>query len=78
MFVFVFVCADVTRNTECVCFVGSGIRGRRAAARHRGVVVHGALGLEGYLEGYQRTAPPRPEGKLIPIAYRIAPRGRLK
>ena len=34
--------------------------------------------LEGYLEGYQRTAPPRPEGKLIPIAYRIAPRGRLK
>ena len=24
--------------------------------------------LEGYLEGYQRTAPPRPEGELIPIA----------
>ena len=27
-----------------------------------------SLNLEGYLEGYQRTAPPRPEGKLIPIA----------
>ena len=36
-------------------------------------------GLEGYLEGYQRTASPRPEGELLPIAYRIAPlNGRLK
>ena len=35
--------------------------------------------LEGYLEGYQRTASPRPEGELLPIAYRIAPlNGRLK
>ena len=34
--------------------------------------------LEGYLEGYQRTASPRPEGELLPIAYRIAPlNGRL-
>ena len=37
------------------------------------------LYLEGYLEGYQRTASPRPEGELLPIAYRIAPlNGRLK
>ena len=35
--------------------------------------------LEGYLEGYQRTASPRPEGELLPIAYRIAPlNGRLR
>ena len=24
-----------------------------------------SLNLEGYLEGYQRTAPPRPEGELM-------------
>ena len=30
-----------------------------------------------YLEGYQESCHPRPEGKLLPIAYRIAPRGRL-
>ena len=46
-------------------------------ARHHEVPQ--GLHLEGYLEGYQRTAPPRPEGELLPIAYRIAPlNGRLK
>ena len=72
-------CAETFESGVCVCTSKTSGRceqvflvlsecGLKWSTGFYWINIKGPTSLEGYLEGYQRTAPPRPEGELIPIA----------